>query len=195
MKNQVKVTNKMMMVNFEFPITVGQVSLNAIGQAYVHKDRESGLIEGDFEKFQDLVKTSYNYKNVIPVHATVEASGAKCLDEILINTSIPIDFDVLSIDIDSFDYQVWQGINKFFPKIVVIEINSSFPPSERYVYGDGCQSGSSFRSMLELGQSKGYTFVCHTGNMIFVRNDLVSKIQNEVPSPPESGFLWNWVAR
>jgi hypothetical protein len=153
------------------------------------------LIEGDFEKFQDLVKTSYNYKNVIPVHATVEASGAKCLDEILKNTSIPIDFDVLSIDIDSFDYHVWQGTDKFFPKIVVIEINSSFPPSERYVYGDGCQSGSSFRSMLELGQSKGYTFVCHTGNMIFVRNDLVSKIQNEVPSPPESGFLWNWVAR
>jgi len=58
MKNQVKVTNKMMMVNFEFPITVGQVSLNAIGQAYVHKDRESGLIEGDFE-FMDQNNETY----------------------------------------------------------------------------------------------------------------------------------------
>ena len=153
------------------------------------------LIEGEFDKDQDLVKTLNDYKSVTPIHATVRESGANCLDDILRTTLIPIDFDVLSIDIDSSDYQVWQGTKKYFPKIVVIEINSSFRPWERYVYGDGFQSGSSFRSMLELGQSKGYTFVCHTGNMIFVRNDLVSKIQNEIPNPPDSGFLWNWVTQ
>ena len=58
MKNQVKVTNKMMMVNFEFPITVGQVSLNAIGQAYVHRSSTSGLVEGDFE-FMDQDEHTY----------------------------------------------------------------------------------------------------------------------------------------
>jgi len=49
MKNQVKVTSKMMMVNFEFPIVVGQISLNAIGQAMITKDKETGELDGDFE--------------------------------------------------------------------------------------------------------------------------------------------------
>ena len=58
MKNSVKITNKMMMVNFEFPITVGQVSLSAIGQAYVHRSSTSGLVDGDFE-FMDLKNQTY----------------------------------------------------------------------------------------------------------------------------------------
>ena len=58
MKNQVKVTNKMMMVNFEFPIVVGQVKLNAIGQAYVYKSDKTGKIVGDFE-FMDQEGETY----------------------------------------------------------------------------------------------------------------------------------------
>jgi len=30
--------------------------------------------------------------------------------------------------------------------------------------------------MLKLGESKGYKFVCHTGNMIFVREDYFDKL-------------------
>ena len=58
MKNQVKITNKVMMVNFEFPIVVGQVKLNAIGQAYVYKSDKSGEITGDFE-FMDQEGETY----------------------------------------------------------------------------------------------------------------------------------------
>ena len=111
------------------------------------------LIEGDFDKYQDLVKTLNDYKSVTPAHATVKESRANCLDDILRTTLIPIDFDVLSFDIDSSDYQVWQGTKKHFPKIVVIEINSSLPLWERYVYGDGSQSGSSW--FLAISSGKG----------------------------------------
>jgi len=58
MKNQVKITNKMMMVNFEFPITVGQVKLDAIGQAYVYASDKSGQITADFE-FMDQDNETY----------------------------------------------------------------------------------------------------------------------------------------
>jgi len=58
MKNQVKITNKMMMVNFQFPIVVGQVKLDAIGQAYVSKHSETGLIIADFE-FMDQENETY----------------------------------------------------------------------------------------------------------------------------------------
>jgi hypothetical protein len=58
MKNQVKITNKMMMVNFEFPITVGQVKLDAIGQAYVYASDKSGQVTADFE-FMDQDNETY----------------------------------------------------------------------------------------------------------------------------------------
>ena len=58
MKNQVTITNKMMMVNFQFPITVGQVKLDAIGQAYVYASDKSGQIAADFE-FMDQDNETY----------------------------------------------------------------------------------------------------------------------------------------
>ncbi len=58
MKNQIKVTNKMMLVNFEFPIAVGQVKLDAICQAMISKDRETGELIGDFE-LMDLDNITY----------------------------------------------------------------------------------------------------------------------------------------
>ena len=58
MKNQVKITNKMMMVNFTFPIVVGQVKLDAIGQAYVYASDKTGKIAGDFE-FMDQENETY----------------------------------------------------------------------------------------------------------------------------------------
>ena len=57
MKNSVTITNKMLMVTFEFPIKVGQVKTNALAQAYVSRGR-SGEIVGDFE-FLDQETTTY----------------------------------------------------------------------------------------------------------------------------------------
>ena len=58
MKNSVTITNKMLMVTFEFPIEVGQVKLNALAQAYVGRDSKSGEITGDFD-FMDQENTTY----------------------------------------------------------------------------------------------------------------------------------------
>ena len=57
MKNSVTITNKMLMVTFEFPIEVGQVKTNALAQAYVSRGR-SGEVVGDFE-FLDQETTTY----------------------------------------------------------------------------------------------------------------------------------------
>ena len=73
---------------------------------------------------------------------------------------------LLSIDIDNNDYHVWKAYNGR-PDIVIIEINSSVPPKQTMIPGN---SGASYRSMVELGISKGYTLLCHTGNLIFVLN-------------------------
>ena len=94
------------------------------------------------------------------------------IDEILDKTEIPEDYDVLNIDTDTCDHEIWQDHEKYKPKIVVIEIESSIPP-------DSTEQGeniSSFSHSLKIAKEKGYSLVCHTGNMIYVRNDLVDRL-------------------
>ena len=55
--------------------------------------------------------------------------------------------------------------------------------------------GNSFSSTLLVAKEKGYTLVCHTGNMIFVRNDIVSKLDLDEATIkyPERLFRDNWI--
>lgn len=95
----------------------------------------------------------------------------KTLDESLREIpTFPEEYDLLNIDIDSYDHNVWVE-HKLNPKIVVIEVNSSLPP----IPTDKSR-GWSFGDSLELGMRKGYSCVCHTGNMIYIRNDLLNKL-------------------
>jgi len=79
--------------------------------------------------------------------------------------------DLLSIDTDSGnDYECFKEI-KQKPAIVIIEINSSIPPHQLHVSDD---QGASYKSMVELGLSKGYFLLAHTGNLVFVLNEYKS---------------------
>lgn len=134
-------------------------------------------IEGDDEKFDDLLKTSAAYPKIIPIKAMVgyEDNDSSRLDHLLEKTEIPKNFDLLSVDIDSYDLAVWQSFSGH-AKVVVIEINSSVRPGI-FQWHDGINfQGNSFSSTLEVAKNKGYDLVCHTGNLIFVRKDLVQMI-------------------
>lgn len=74
--------------------------------------------------------------------------------------------DILSIDIDGNDYMVWKAY-EWKPAIVIIEINSSLDPEVEFFHPN---MGASFKTMVELGWSKGYILLCHTGNLVFVDN-------------------------
>jgi hypothetical protein len=87
----------------------------------------------------------------------------------------PSDLDFLSIDIDSFDLAVWRATS-YRPKVVLIEINSGIPLGTEYEHVQGSQEGNSWTSMVKLGWQKGYAPVCHTGNVFFVRDDLVNRL-------------------
>jgi hypothetical protein len=149
-------------------------------------------IERDAEYYKQLLNTCANHPTIIPVHRSVEYEGKDTLDNILATTPIPTDFDILSIDIDSYDYQVWKAVEKYSPRIVVIEINSSVPPTiTDYIHGRSGRTGTSFLPMLRLGESKGYTLICHTGNMIFVRND-IAHLYPDLIIPAEACYTSNW---
>jgi len=132
------------------------------------------MIECDEFKFIELTKTSKEYPNIIPINKLVSREGENSLDQILLNANFDKDFDLLSIDIDSYDLEVWENLKNFNPKIVIIEIDSSEPPGIKQRHDPkNNRFGSSFTSTLEVAQKKEYSLLAHTGNLIFIRKDLV----------------------
>lgn len=84
--------------------------------------------------------------------------------------------ELMSIDIDGNDYNVWKSL-KQAPDIVVIEINSSLPPSQDVFHPS---HGCNYSKMVKLGLDKGYFLIGHTGNLVFLLNkyrDLFPEIE------------------
>jgi hypothetical protein len=134
-------------------------------------------IECDPEKYKDLEATARMHPAVMPVCARIGTEpGERLLDDVLAEQRMPTDFDILSIDIDSYDFQVFHSLTRYRPKIVIVEVESSFPPGVFLIHSPPQVQGSSFSAMLALGITKGYRLVCHVGNMIFVRDDLFDAI-------------------
>lgn len=135
-------------------------------------------IEADTKRFQDLITTAQQFPSISPVNARVvtDSNDNNSLDNILDRNGCPNDPAILSIDIDSSDLDIWESLTRYKPKIVVIEINSSMPPGV-YMRQGHHVNGNSFSATLAVGKAKGYSLVAHTGNMIFVRDDLVPSLQ------------------
>ena len=99
--------------------------------ALIEKGFKGVLIEGDKTRFQDLKKLVDRFPNIIPICSYVDPrlDSKHTLDEILQRTDCPKDFVLLSIDIDSYDYQVWKSFMNYKPQVVIIEITSSVEPT------------------------------------------------------------------
>lgn len=138
------------------------------------------LIEGNPRKFPDLISTYKNNPNTIPLNRLVSFEAPNTLDSILGETSIPVDFDFLSIDIDGNDYHIWASLQTYRPKVVVIEFNQTIPSDIQFVQAKdmNVNHGSSLRSMVELGMQKGYELVAATvNNAFFVRKEYFAQFQ------------------
>ncbi len=135
-------------------------------------------IESDKNKFRDLLKTSKKFKKIIPLNKLVshKKNSPNSLQKILKKTKITPDFDILSIDIDSFDLAVWKSLKNYRPKIVIIEINSGLLPGVKQVHGNG-KIGNSFTSTVEYAQKNNYQLVCHTGNCVFIDKKYSKKLR------------------
>lgn len=97
----------------------------------------------------------------------------------------------LSIDIDGNDYGVWKAY-KGTPEVVIIEIHSGKNPIVDDFSPDSC---ANYSIMLKLGLEKGYFLVCHTGNLIFVRNEfrhLFPEVIGDGLSNYQDYFLLHW---
>jgi hypothetical protein len=132
------------------------------------------LLEPDPRRFRELLSTYAGNDRVIPLQRPVGFHPGDSLDAVLAETPIPRDFDVLSIDIDGNDYHVWEAVERYRPKLVLVEYNPTIPTAVEFVQprDHGVSQGSSLKALVALGRRKGYELILATeANGIFVREE------------------------
>lgn len=137
------------------------------------------LIEADKEACSEVQQIYQQNPRVQCINSKIEVHGDKSLDNILSNTNIPSVFDLIVIDVDSYDYQIWEALTKYLPIIVVIEINETYGPTLDRVYNEKIDKivngaywtkGSSIKAINKLAQRKGYALLTFTrNNAIFIK--------------------------
>lgn len=92
----------------------------------------------------------------------------------------PEQIDLISIDIDGYDYHVWDSLKEYRPRVIIIEYNPSIP-NDMVVVNPRSETafcGSSAAAFVELGRRKGYSLaVVTTTNLIFVAEEEYDKLE------------------
>jgi hypothetical protein len=141
-------------------------------------------LEADADAYAALERRFAGLAGVRTVHAAVEPDTVEPLFE---RAGVPLEPDVVSIDVDGNDYWIWRALERFRPRVVVIEYNGALDPGSRQVmpYTPGFRwdhtsgYGAGLGALEALGEEKGYVLV-HTElagvNAFFVRRELAGPL-------------------
>ena len=89
------------------------------------------------------------------------------VDERNINAFVDDRCDLLSLDTDGMDYRIFRGLVSS-PSVVIVEIDSSIPPLTNSFNRDGA---AGYYAMTVAALERGYFVLCHTGNLVLVRDE------------------------
>lgn len=142
------------------------------------------FIEADYDLWEQCCKNWQGNENVKSVCSFVSEAN--------INAFMDEDCDVLSVDVDGIDFQIFKALTAK-PKVVIIEIDSSIPPDEERFNSEG---GAGYLPMVKLGIEKGYFLLCHTGNLVLVDKKyrkLFPEIKGDGLKNAGEYFRTNWL--
>ena len=139
--------------------------------------------DADMEKVEAAKESHKAALSEGRISITADLVTPKNVEMLFAMSQVPHRFDLLSIDIDSNDYWVWKAIERYHPRVVVIEYNASLGPhadlvmryNPQYTWDGGTGYGASYVALRDLGRAKGYNLVaCDiTGtNAFFVQSEL-----------------------
>lgn len=141
-------------------------------------------VEADFELYKRCVQ-NWSFTGQV-------RSQCSRVDGRNVNAFVDERCMVLSLDTDGSDYDIFKGLLAK-PAIVIVEIDSSYPPD--YV-GFNSDGAGTYRNTTELGLSKGYFLLCHTGNLVMVDTTyrhLFPEIECDGLSNAEAYFNNAWI--
>ncbi len=164
--------------NFVVDIGAGDgVKMSNTYQLY-KKGNPGGAIEYDSSRFKSL---EANYAGLSNVSRINEKVFPENIAQILKSIQTPMDFLLLDLDIDGYDYFVLESILKAYRPIVIItEINEAIPPplkfkvlpDENFVWKGGHFFGYSISCLDEIMETFNYSLVeLHYNNAILIAND------------------------
>lgn len=147
---------------------------------FAKDDSFSGLsIELDDRQYK---KMEFIYKNFKNAHLLKKKVTPDNIVKLLNEHSTPKEFEILNLDIDSYDLFVLKEILKYFePKIISMEINEKIPPpviftvlydKQHFWQNDhffGCSIQAAYE---EVSKFKYKLFTLVYNNAIFIRDDL-----------------------
>ena len=140
------------------------------------------FIEGNQTIFSDLLRNYYGNSDVLLLNYYVSghAQSDESLDNILKKHSVPTqDIEIVSIDVDSIDYHIFDSIHGFNPSLYIIEFNPTIANDIYFVQANTSEvmQGCSLLALTELARQKQYELVAVVGaNAFFVRIDLFPKL-------------------
>lgn len=154
------------------------------------KEQFSGIFidgaESSVKQFNEAVLLS-GIANVQAINRFLDLDN---LESTIVESKLPGEIDLLSIDVDGNDYWFWEGITCISPRIVLIEYNASLGPDlsltvpydpsfDRHrKHKSGFYAGASIGALEKLGKKKGYSLVACDSmgvNAFFVRDDCMTK--------------------
>lgn len=129
------------------------------------------FVEADYDRYLQCKSNWAHNPNV--------RSQCCRVDEHNINAFVDDRCDLLSVDTDGGDFKIFNGL-VVRPKIVIVEIDSSIePPSERF----NADGAAGYWSMTVAALERGYFVVCHTGNLVLVRQEYAHLFPECAPHP------------
>lgn len=148
----------------------------------LHRDWSGLWIDGDPTLVRRIRATHEQFLSSGSLHLRESLVTAENIEELLASADTPEELDLLSIDIDGNDYWVWQAIERYRPRVVVVEYNALWPADALWVqayapeqgWNGTTYHGASLASLTDLAAKKGYTLVhCDLSgsNAFFVRSD------------------------
>lgn len=144
----------------EFGAWDGKHLSNTWQLLYNQADKWSGvLIEADAARVRQMQDMYSAHSNVTCVHSFITLDGEDRLASVLerAQAELPVDLDLMSIDVDGADYHIWAELEQYSPKVVIIEFNPTIPNNVVYIQARSTNiyRGSSLAALIDLGMKKG----------------------------------------
>tara|TARA_B100000963_G_scaffold87114_1_gene74716 strand:+ start:527 stop:1270 length:744 start_codon:yes stop_codon:yes gene_type:complete len=154
----------------------GDIEKNSNTLNLIKKDQVnfSVFIEKDKVLYEKILNVKKRYSQIIPLNLNVEFenNSENTIDKILKRNNISNNIDIMSIDIDSYDLDVFRSIKIYHPKLLIIE-------SGRQKYGvlsehSKNKNQNSFSSIYNVIKHK-YYLIFYNGNLFFLNKNDFSK--------------------
>jgi hypothetical protein len=136
----------------------------------------SGIyIEADDKKYEDLKASFGDKEGITVIKRLISHEGDDTLDNIIDECEHKNkEFDIISIDVDGLDYNIFKSMREYLPSVIIIEVNAGHSPTSDKEIEIGIAKnniGQSLSVVCREGERKGYFALCYTGNLFLVKNE------------------------